>query len=464
MKEFKQCIIILIDGGCVEVVEDLLSKDELPNIRKYILKNGTYCRGISTYPSATGPAYAPFLTGCFPGTCDLPGIRWFDRYEFYSKKRVFGGLRSYIGLESVMMKRDLNKEVKTLFELSKNPYNVFNPLSRGIKFSRNIPHMLNPYAHFTHRWEIVDKTAAFFIRRALRKSNPDFLFAVFPAVDGLSHATGPRSSRVIAAYKKIDEMIGQIIGELIKQKKFEDTLFIISSDHGLTDTHTHFDLSEFMEKKNFRVLYYPLIYKRNINMVLAETGNSMANIYIKNGNCWKKRYCHEEIEEKLLKDLANREEISFVLTRGGKNEIYVNNKHGEAIIREKDNKLCYEYSKKDPFGYGLENKWLSYEGILQHTFNSEYPDALVQISQIFKSKRSGDIIVDAKKGFDLRARFEYPEHKSSHGSLCKEHVQVPFFINTKIKRDKIRTIDVFPSVLKLMGKQYTGLVDGKTFI
>ena len=170
---------------------------------------------------------------------------------------------------------------------------MFNPLSKGIKFSRNIPHLLNPYAHFTHRWEIVDKTTGFFIRRALRKSNPDFLFAVLPAVDGLSHATGPRSSRVIAAYKKIDEMIGQIIGELIKQKKFEDTLFIISSDHGLTSTHTHFDLSEFMEKKNFRVLYYPLIYKRNINLVLAETGNSMANIYIKNGNCWKKRYCHE---------------------------------------------------------------------------------------------------------------------------------------------------------------------------
>ena len=63
------------------------------------------------------------------------------------------------------------------------------------------------------------------------------------------------------------------------------------------------------------------IYKRNINVVLAETGNSMANIYIKNGECWKKRYHHDEIDEKLLKDLVNREEISFVLTKGEKNEI-----------------------------------------------------------------------------------------------------------------------------------------------
>jgi len=464
MKEFRYCVIIIIDGGHVDVIENLLSRNELPNIQKYISKDGSYTRAISSYPSATGPAYTPFLTGCFPGTCDLPGIRWFDRYTFNSKKRIFGGLRSYVGIESILMKRELSKNVKTLFELSENPYNVFNPISRGLEFSRNIPHILNPYAHFTNRWEIVDTAASFFIRSALRKSNPDFLFAVFPAVDGLSHATSPYSLRVVSAYKNFDKMIGSIIKELIKQKKFKDTLFIISSDHGLTQTNEHFDLSGFMEKRNFKVLYYPLIYKRNINAVLAETGNSMAHIYLKNSGCWKERFYPESIKGNFIKDLTNREEISFVLTKNEKNEIYVNYKEGEAVIKEKNNKLLYEYSGKDLFGYNLENEWLSYDDVLKNTFDAKYPDALVQISQIFKSQRSGDIIIDAKKGFDLRARFEYPEHKSSHGSLCKEHICVPFFINTNIKRNKIRTVDVFPTVLKLMGKKYSGLMEGKSFI
>ena len=64
---------------------------------------------------------------------------------------------------------------------------------------------------------------------------------------------------------------------------------------------------------------------------------------------------------------------------------------------------------------------------------SDYPDAIAQIVQLFKSPRCGDIVISAETGYDLRKDYEYPEHKSSHGSLKREHMVVPLIINKKIK-------------------------------
>lgn len=98
------------------------------------------------------------------------------------------------------------------------------------------------------------------------------------------------------------------------------------------------------------------------------------------------------------------------------------------------------------------------------TFDSLYPDAPVQLLQIFSSKRCGDIVLSAKKVCDLRKKFEWPEHKSSHGSLHKEHMVVPLLINQKIQEHKIRTVDIFPSILKFMGKGNDNEIDGKSFV
>jgi len=102
--------------------------------------------------------------------------------------------------------------------------------------------------------------------------------------------------------------------------------------------------------------------------------------------------------------------------------------------------------------------------VLQFTYNTDYPDSLLQINQLFDSPRAGDIIVTAKNGFDLRARHENPEHCSSHGSLFKDHMIVPIAINTKISKNLIRTVDLFPSILELLNYQKPEELDGISFV
>ncbi len=99
---------------------------------------------------------------------------------------------------------------------------------------------------------------------------------------------------------------------------------------------------------------------------------------------------------------------------------------------------------------------------LKRSYGTDYPDALLQINQLFDSPRAGDIVVSANPGYDLRAKHENPEHCSSHGSLHRDHMIVPIAINTEISKDYIRTVDLFPTVLELLGYELPANLDGKS--
>ena len=101
---------------------------------------------------------------------------------------------------------------------------------------------------------------------------------------------------------------------------------------------------------------------------------------------------------------------------------------------------------------------------LRLTFTSDYPDAPAQLLQIFRSSRTGDWVLSARKGYDLRRRFEHPEHRSSHGSLEKEHMLIPFLINTPLPEEAVRSVDVFPTLLTLLGKEVPLGIDGVSLV
>src|SRR5919106_1693361 len=99
----KRFIVLLADGSRYDVFRELLDAGRLPNLAEIFLSEGTFAKAASVFPSTTGPAYMPFLTGCFPGTCNVPGIRWFDKAEYARRKLSLTRFRSYVGFESFLM-------------------------------------------------------------------------------------------------------------------------------------------------------------------------------------------------------------------------------------------------------------------------------------------------------------------------------------------------------------------------
>ena len=128
--------------------------------------------------------------------------------------------------------------------------------------------------------------------------------------------------------------------------------------------------------------------------------------------------------------------------------------------RKRDRRVRYRVEGADPFGYGALPERMTPAEVAAATAASDYPDAPWQVCEFFRSPRAGDLIVCARPGYDLRARFEYQPHNGSHGGLHREHMLVPAAVNGAWGAERIRSVDLFPSILQSLGKPMPDALDG----
>lgn len=455
----KRVVFYLADGARPDVLSDLVAQGHLPHL-KSIIEEGTYRKATSCFPSTTGPAYLPFLTGHFPGTMNITGIRWFDKKEFKRTRLNKYAMRSYCGPEAGWFNTDMPADKPTLFELLKESYNVYNMVTRGVSKERDLTQkgkgLLYTRAHFFKRHHPVDQMGHARIMEMLHTGKDfDFLFAVFPSVDWDSHYHHIQDHRTIEAYKILDQSIDEVKDYLQKKGWWQDTLFLLTSDHGLTPSHTHFDLGDWMTANGLKAVYYPTIWKTAPKSAVMISGNSFGSIHLLNHS--GDHVLHEaelvqHMGKERLQNLISEPAVDHIIYRANKpHTCYIENTSGKALIRKNGNAYEYQPETGDPLLLGRTIKTEDHREALEATFDSAYPDAFVQIFQLMQSRRSGDLLVNAKNGYDLRDFWEYPEHKGSHGSLHTEHMSVPLIYNQKgWAAHAARTADLFPTILKWM--------------
>lgn len=205
-----------------------------------------------------------------------------------------------MGWEALLFNRDIVDGKKTLFEIFKSSLNIFNPLTKGIrpggnltKFSKTLYYL---YAHLTYHWQVPDLAARRYLNKAM-EIPPEFVFVLFPAVDTFSHLNHPFSPKVMHCYRNVDRGLGEVAELLEKKGILDETLFIITSDHGLTSTHKHFDLVGFLDENGYRSLYYPKIFRPGVRAAVMVSGNSMAHLYFKGEKSWEEPVFFEEYEK-----------------------------------------------------------------------------------------------------------------------------------------------------------------------
>ncbi len=463
-------ILYLVDGARPDVLRELLENGDLPNIRREILAEGTFRIATSCLPTTTGPAYLPFLTGCFPGTMNIPGIRWLDKSRFHQETFSRYRFRSYNGPEAPWFNSDLPADRPTLYDLLPHSFNIFSMITRGLGKGKDLTGRVKPflyfYAHLTDRWNPVDQAAHRHLLQCL-EHRPDFVFAVFPGVDSYSHLFHPRHDHTLDAYRFVDFSIGQVSERLKQMGLWDETLILITSDHGLTATHTHLDLALFLQKHRIDTLYYPIIWKKRPAASVMISGNAFGHVYLLNGRSSRHAFT-EEIEAALGEiwhELLERPEVDFIACRRSESEYDIFSARGRAVIARRNGGLCYLPQSGDPFGFGAIEVPLGRQASLKRTFDSDYPDALVQIDQVLSATRSGDFFVISRNGFDLRKAWEWPEHHSSHGSLHREHMHVPLLYNRRGWREgPCRTTDLFNTILQFAGQPQQENTDGRSLL
>jgi hypothetical protein len=451
----RQAIVVLADGARADIFGRMLEAGELPQIQRHIVDRGSFRTATSTFTSTTIPAHLPFLTGRFAGSADIPGYRWYDR----SRQRPGLPLgpwsfRNYNGLEARWIDSDLLSAAPTIFELAPGSQAVFGSITRGLekrgRLGAGRRNLVWGRAHFLHDYRIADEHARRLLVDSLEHPAP-FRWVVMPGIDWNSHYDDPFGEGAREAYLRVDRTIGETADALVRAGRYEQTLLAVVSDHGHEPVAEHFDIGpELARAFRIKIAYHSLkAWRINPDAISAVSGNAMAHLYFNRRPAG--------VTEWLLEQPA----IDIVAETGEQGVIDVRSRRGHARLCETDGGLSYELIGSDPFGLPELPDRLSQQQALELTAGSDYPDGLLQLAQIFRSRRSGDIVVSASPSFDLRRRYERPEHRSSHGALHAAHINVPLAVNAGLEPGPLRTVDVFNLVLDHLGLEPPAGVDGR---
>jgi hypothetical protein len=420
-------VVVIVDGLPVSLLDSLLP--DLPFLRERCPHRAT---AVSCFPSTTGPAYFPFLAGCTPGRANVPGIRWFDRTRRTRSRFPHRGLRSYVGPDAAKMQTDT--AVTTIFGAHAWP--ASSPVSKDLPKRREKSRdALWATAHFFDTWAAADKRTAWKLGRGLRKGRP-IVFAVFPSVDEYGHVHGATHDRAAQALLAIDGLLAEKLdgfgGEVL-----------LSADHGLTDTHTHLDLRGLVEERVGATVAFPLIGKPNPQAVVCESGNAMANVYLRGDDGWAGLPSVDRCRS-LAHELLELDGIDSVALRGPEETAELHTRNGSGTVGFDDNGL---HQRGDAFATALAGETPA--KALAATGDDWNPDAAFALSSLYASERTGDLLVSASPGFDLRTAREWPEHHASHGGLHREHTVVPVLSSAPLPERPLRTLDLFALTLEL---------------
>jgi hypothetical protein len=460
-------VVILADGARPDVMAKLALSGDMPALRRHFVDVGGFLAATSAFPTVSGPAHLPVLTGAHPGRANLPGIRWAERPT--ARGSFLGRTRSYMSpLRSWKLERDIPASVTTLFQHVDGLADVNAWFVRGCpagarrtRFSKGAA-FVRSFA--TKDWYASDGQSERAVLAALAAGFPS-VFAVFPAIDELSHRHGPLADETSEAYRRFDGALGRVIDALARRGAKDRTLVMLTSDHGQSTTHTHVDLDGLVRRVYRRTMSYPKIWRHfpSADAAVMVSGNAMANLYLAGGSGWSQRpdfECDGRAVE-LVGRLLEHPSIDHVLYRAQGAYVAASARGNARIERIGEDAVRYSVSGRDPFDYGSLPETMTKREALALTLDSDYPDAPWQIAEFFRSSRAGDLVVCARPGYDLRAHFEYQPHLGSHGGLHREHMMIPAAVTTAWGAKHCRSVDLFPTLLAALGKPVPAAVDGE---
>lgn len=471
----KRVLLLLVDGLHPGVAEAALGRGELPHLAAMVRDGGTQ-RGITAFPSTTSVAYLPFLTGCTPGRCNIPSIRWLDRTTYTGRWwRDRETVRSYCGYQAGRLDRDIVPEVETIFQLVPESLAIFTPVARGLTPERDPSQGERQFwgalAHYVEWHQPSDDAVTRHLMKGLDQPYR-FIFAQFPAVDGYTHQSTPDGPRVLEALRRVDRTVGRVRARLTERGELDDTLIMLVSDHGASAVHTHLDLADWFRGQGVPTMSHPKLWERDPAAAVMVAGNGSAMVYARPGVCRPERWPLSRLRQPetfgsnhdVIAALTTEAAVAFVAAeeRPGVARVVGANAlgRGEAEIAREGDLIRYTPLSGDPLGIGSE-RTMPEAGWLDATWDAAFPDACVQIMDQFRAARTGDLIVVGNEGYDFRKRFEVPEHKSGHGSMIRAHMQVPVWTSVPGPLAPLRTVDLFPAMLEWLGIAAPGALDGQ---
>jgi hypothetical protein len=461
--------MIIADGVRPDALARFIDGGHLPALAA-IREEGQLSTVTSAFPSVTGPAYAPFLMGRYPGSVGLPGLRWFDRTRRVAK--LTGHARSYVGADMRFVDRDIDRASPTIFELVKPSIGALSVIGRGLRRRERIgqsPAFIARAAatHFrgnVRGWLAIDRLVGEEAALRLRKQRARFAFIALTGIDKTSHSQGHDAPLVGDAMRIVDDTVAQIRSDAVRDGRWNKMHLWVGSDHGHSPVREHEDLVGLLSEWGYSTLAHPWAFNDSADIAVMVSGNAMTHLYLNLDQVARPWWpTLGERWNDLAERLLTRESVDLMIlpSSGSSCEIRARGR-GSATLKWAESRYSYGLNTGDPLGIG-EQTSLDADAAYDVTIESDYPDAIVQIAHLVASPRSGDIILSAARDWDYRARYEPIPHVSSHGALHREHMLVPLLLNRPPVGVPRRTVDVMPSALTALGITVPKTLDGVSF-
>jgi predicted AlkP superfamily pyrophosphatase or phosphodiesterase len=200
----RRVIILSVDG----LRPDAIAQAPMPNLQKLMETSTWSLAAQTTYPSVTLPSHASMLTGLCPAK---HGVDWND----------------YIPENGIAQGTDL-------FDLS-HAAGLQNVMYVGKEKLQQVTDAAN-----IDRFVYVNDRDKVLMQELLADFPQDFgvLFIHFATTDGMGHLYGWLSPEQLSVIRRADEAIGDLLAFLDANGLRDETLLIITADHGGHDT-TH---------------------------------------------------------------------------------------------------------------------------------------------------------------------------------------------------------------------------------
>ena len=207
----KHVILIGLDGwGAYSV-----SKAEMPNVKK-LMDDGSYTlKKRSVLPSSSAVNWASMFMGAGP---ELHGYtEWYSKTpELPSREVNKNGI--FPTVFSLLHESDPKAEIGCIYE-----WETIRCLvdTFALNYDKHVSEAeSNPAA------------AAQYAADYIKKAHPNLLAVIIDNPDHVGHATGHDTPEYYAVLKELDKYVGQIVNAVKEAGMLDETIFIVTADHG----------------------------------------------------------------------------------------------------------------------------------------------------------------------------------------------------------------------------------------
>ncbi|MFO0972636.1 MAG: alkaline phosphatase family protein [Phycisphaerae bacterium] len=474
----RAAVVFFVDGFGRRAFDAALRRGDLPQLRTHILDRGvTVRRAVAAIPTITYANSVTFLTGQVPGHHGINSNRWFDP--------TTGAFRDYTTI-GTYRRVDEDYTSLTIHDLltTEDSYSVQAAQRRGCDYT--IDNIITAGINWGFRNYcgvdcLVAQNMSEVADRANRRGRwPSFIYFYLPGVDHEGHLHGTQSADYRHAIRNLDRQIGRICDALRDAGMYDRTNLALVADHGMVDIHADhvIDPGVILRTNSGRAVASVGALRRRghsperYDAIWSAGGTRHCAVHIRDGNDWRRRYVAPDGASPTLApfvsgrggNLFDHPGIAVATGRHAANAVWLHNARGVARVERRGAGPAAEYrydpARGDVLNYLADPAraafvragWHGSRDWLRQTADSDFPDLVPQIVELFDSPRAGDIVFFAASDWD----FGREEPAAGHGSVLPDDIDVPMaFAGPGVRAgavvDVARNCDLMPTVLDMLG-------------